>query len=71
MTQKPWVHQVETSEAARRGRRRRRRRRRRVAQNTWVLIIVVVAGTVYSQSNNLNLKNRLTINNSIDLPKDI
>ena len=37
----------------------------------YLLIIVIVAGTVYSQSNNLNLKNRLTINNSIDLPKDI
>ena len=37
----------------------------------YLFIIVVVAGTVYSQSNNLNLKNRLTINNSIDLPKDI
>ena len=37
----------------------------------YLFIIVVVAGTVYSQSINLNLKNRLTINNSIDLPKDI
>ena len=37
----------------------------------YLSIIVAVAGTVYSQSNNLNLKNRLTINNSIDLPKDI
>ena len=37
----------------------------------YLFIIVVVAGTVFSQSNNLNLKNRLTINNSIDLPKDI
>lgn len=37
----------------------------------YLFIIVVVAGTVYSQSNNLNLKSRLTINNSIDLPKDI
>tara|TARA_B100000530_G_scaffold36249_1_gene20963 strand:- start:350 stop:493 length:144 start_codon:yes stop_codon:yes gene_type:complete len=37
----------------------------------YLFIIIVVAGTVYSQSNNLNLKNRLTINNSIDLPKDI
>ena len=37
----------------------------------YLFIIVVVAGTVYSQSNNLNLKNRLSINNSIDLPKDI
>ena len=39
--------------------------------NEKIFIIVAVAGTVYSQSNNLNLKNRLTINNSIDLPKDI
>ena len=37
----------------------------------YLLIIVIVAGTVYSQSNNLNSKNRLSINNSIDLPKDI
>ena len=37
----------------------------------YLLIIVIVAGTVYSKSNNLNLKNRLSINNSIDLPKDI
>ena len=37
----------------------------------YLFIIIVVAGTVYSQSNNFNLKNRLTINNSIDLPKDI
>lgn len=37
----------------------------------YLFIIIVVAGTVYSQSNNLNLKNRLTINNSIDLPQDI
>tara|TARA_B100000035_G_C20912270_1_gene514553 strand:- start:266 stop:409 length:144 start_codon:yes stop_codon:yes gene_type:complete len=37
----------------------------------YLFILVIVAGTVYSQSNNLNLKNRLTINNSIDLPKDI
>ncbi len=37
----------------------------------YLLITVIIAGTVYSQSNNLNLKNRLSINNSIDLPKDI
>ena len=37
----------------------------------YLFILVIVAGTVYSQSNNLNLKNRLSINNSIDLPKDI
>ena len=37
----------------------------------YLLILVIVAGTVYSQANNLNLKNRLSINNSIDLPKDI
>ena len=37
----------------------------------YLLIIVIVAGTVYSHSNILNLKNRLSINNSIDLPKDI
>ena len=37
----------------------------------YLIIIAIVAGTVYSQSNNLNLKNRLSINNSIDLPKDI
>jgi len=37
----------------------------------YLFILVIVAGTVYSQSNNLNLKSRLTINNSIDLPKDI
>ena len=36
----------------------------------YLIILVIVAGTVYSQSNNLNLKNRL-IFNSIDLPKDI
>ena len=37
----------------------------------YLFVMVIIAGTLYSQSNNLNLKNRLSINNSIDLPKDI
>ncbi len=37
----------------------------------YLLVMVIIAGALYSQSNNLNLKSRLTINNSIDLPKDI
>lgn len=37
----------------------------------YLFIIVILAQTLYSQSNNLNLKNRISINNSIDLPKDI
>ncbi len=37
----------------------------------YLLVIVITAQTLYSQSSNLNLKNRISINNSIELPKDI
>ncbi len=37
----------------------------------YLLIIVIIGQELYSQSNNLNLNNRISINNSIDLPKDI
>tara|TARA_B100001093_G_scaffold511797_1_gene580489 strand:- start:4096 stop:4239 length:144 start_codon:yes stop_codon:yes gene_type:complete len=37
----------------------------------YLLIIVIIGQALYSQSTNLNLNNRISINNSIDLPKDI